>query len=432
MPRLLYFNPENDLALAANDPHYTPPASALRMATDLQLLPLHWAAPDDLILLRKDPPPTPPVREGSGLREEMFLKVEEPSTLRSTSGRFETSKNPQPSARPLVASKPRRTLSPPPSPLPNGRGRGWVCLPWGWSPLTVTDFLRAGVPASLLPTPDQMQAFRTVAGRATAAEVLRRLRERLTAEGFGDLLTGEAHVCHSLDEARHWHERFGESMFKQPWSGSGRGLLPAHDGQLTPKNEAWLQRTLRQQGYVMAEPLYRRRLDFALEFWRHADGTVTYEGLSLFMTTAGGVYAGNIVDTEERKLHRLLAAAPHLAPLLVPQGDDSCFKFQVSGSKFQVSGFNPHSSFGIRHSSFGIHHSSFVIHHSSFLIQALITELSALPPTFYEGPIGVDMMICQAPPSSLIPHPSSLFLLHPCVEINFRMTMGWLALHVKP
>ena len=52
MPRLLYFNPENDLALAANDAHYTPPASALQMATDLQRLPLRWAQPDDLILLR--------------------------------------------------------------------------------------------------------------------------------------------------------------------------------------------------------------------------------------------------------------------------------------------------------------------------------------------------------------------------------------------
>ena len=95
MPRLLYFNPENDLALAANDPHYTPPASALRMATDLQRLPLRWAEPDDFILLRKDPPPTPPVGEGSAFGRWV--------SLHSAS----------------------------PSPLPYGRRRGWVCLPWG-------------------------------------------------------------------------------------------------------------------------------------------------------------------------------------------------------------------------------------------------------------------------------------------------------------
>ena len=268
MPRLLYFNPENDLALAANDPHYTPPASALRMATDLQRLPLRWAEPDDLILLR----------DGS------FIDAQ---------------------GAPSIIHYPLSIIH-------------YTPLPWGWSPLTVTDFLRAGVPASLLPTHEQMQAFRAVAGRATAADVLSRLRERLTLLGYGHLITGEAYACRSIEEAHSYHKHFGESIFKQPWSGSGRGLLPARDGVLTAKNEAWIARTLRQQGYVMAEPRYDKRLDFALEFWRHADGRVSYEGFSLFMTTPAGVYAGNIVDTEEGKLHRLLTAAPQLSSLFTP------------------------------------------------------------------------------------------------------------------
>lgn len=334
MPRLLYFNPENDLALAANDPHYTPPASALRMATDLQRLPLRWAEPDDLILLR----------DGSLMDAEGNLFP----AMRWCSSAFPT------------------------NPL--------HLLPWGWSPLTVTDFLRAGVPASLLPTPEQMQTFRTVAGRATGAGVLAHLHEGLSSRGYGHLITGEAHVCRSLEEARSYQVRFRESLFKQPWSGSGRGLLTAHDGVLTDKNEAWLLRTLRQQGYVMVEPRYPKRLDFALEFWRHADGHVTYEGLSLFMTTSAGVYAGNIIDTEEGKLRRLLTAAPQLTPLFTPVIDQQ----------------------------------------SSPLVSGLIDELSALPSIFYEGPLGVDLLV------------TSDGLLHPCVEINFRMTMGWLALHINP
>ena len=239
-----------------------------------------------------------------------------------------------------------------------------------------------------------MQAFRAVAGRATAADVLSRLRERLTLLGYGHLITGEAYVCRSIEEARSYHKHFGESIFKQPWSGSGRGLLPARDGVLTAKNEAWIARTLRQQGYVMAEPRYDRRLDFALEFWRHADGRVTYEGLSLFMTTPAGVYAGNIVDTEEGKLHRLLTAAPQLSSLLTPSPSSPLSQ--------QSSPPSP------------------LLPPPSTLISALATELSSLPPIFYEGPLGVDLLI------------TSDGLLHPCVEINFRMTMGWLALHINP
>ncbi|MCR5780566.1 MAG: hypothetical protein K6G70_08510 [Bacteroidaceae bacterium] len=374
--RLLYFNPENDLALAANDPHYTPPASALQMATDLQRLPLRWAEEGDQILLREPhgrPTPLPlPCREGSNFSSN----IDRVSACQTDSTPF---------------------------PTREGQGGGSIPFPWGWSPLTVTDFLRAGVPAELLPTDAEMQAFRTLAGRATAAEVLRHVRERLTAEGYGDCLTGEAYVCRSLDEARRWHERFGESIFKQPWSGSGRGLLPAHDGVLTEKNEAWLQRTLRQQGYVMAEPFYHRRTDLALEFWRHADdGRVTYEGLSLFMTTAGGVYAGNIVASEEQK-RQFLAN-------IFPSAEEAAEGLALLDATRE----------------------------------ALIAELSALPPTFYDGPLGVDMMFITPHSSSVILEVSSVpsgrarhssfssprLLLHPCVEINFRMTMGWLALHV--
>lgn len=316
--RLLYFNPENDLALASNDSHYTPPASALKMATDLQRLPLRWALPRDLVLLRD-------------------------GTFIDTQGH-------------------------PTSEISFADAR---CLPWGWSPLTIEVFRRSGVPSSLLPSPAQMQAFRLLAGRATMASLLPRLLQRLTAAGFGAHITGEAHVCTSLDEARRLHALFGESIFKQPWSGSGRGLLPAHDGRLTEKNESWLLRTLHQQGYVMAEPYYHRLLDFALEFWRDATGHVNYEGLSLFQTTAGGVYAGNLVTSEARK-RELLSSFCDLSLL-----DAATI--------------------------------------------ALQSELELLPPTFYQGPLGVDLMMVQGPDS---------LLLHPCVEINFRMTMGWLALHV--
>lgn len=333
MPRLLYFNPENDLALAANDAHYTPPASALQMATDLQRLPLRWAQPDDLILLR----------DGS------FMDVHGTAVDLATH-------------------------------LANDALDDPLCLPWGWSPLTVNDFLRAGVPPSMLPSDDEMQAFRTLSGRATAADVLCRLHERLAAGGYAPSVVGEAHVCHTMEEARQWHGLWGDTMFKQPWSGSGRGLLPAHDGELTSKNEAWIARTLRLQGYLMAEPLYERRHDFALEFWRHADGSVTFEGLSLFMTTAGGVYAGNIIDSEEGKRQRL----SHWADLQL----------------------------------------------IDVLTSLLEDELTALPPTFYVGPIGVDMMTCRHPHSGEGGAVGDV--LHPCVEINFRLTMGWLALHISP
>jgi hypothetical protein len=49
----------------------------------------------------------------------------------------------------------------------------------------------------------------------------------------------------------------------------------------------------------------------------------------------------------------------------------------------------------------------------------------------YRGPFGVDMMIvtdANHQPSTISPQ----FLLHPCVEINLRCTMGHVALAISP
>ncbi len=46
------FNPENDLALANFSPHFTAPLSALKMRSDLAMLPL-WYAPDGALIIAK-------------------------------------------------------------------------------------------------------------------------------------------------------------------------------------------------------------------------------------------------------------------------------------------------------------------------------------------------------------------------------------------
>lgn len=310
---LHFFNPENDLALAANDAHYTPPASAIKMATDLQELPWSWARKGDCVLLRN--------------------------------GKIIDSRGQEVS----------------PSQITEVR-------PWGWSPLVLTQLLNAGINEAILPSASEVQAFRNIASRATAADVLNKVKLQLAKDGFGDLLIGEAIVCNTLEEAHNAHKRWRRTLFKQPWSGSGRGLCLSLGSCLIEKSVSWIQRTINQQGFVMAEPYYNKTLDLAMEFWRHADGRVTYEGLSLFSTTKGGVYSGNLIASEEEKRYRLSA---HVSLDLIDA-----------------------------------------------TIKALCVELEKLDLGFYHGPIGVDQLTTHD-------------AFQPCVEINFRNTMGWVALWQK-
>ena len=180
---------------------------------------------------------------------------------------------------------------------------------WGWSPLLVTQLREKGVDEALLPSAEQMAAYRAASSRQTAVRLLARWRERFP-EPFGNgALVGESKMCMTLQEVLAAVTAYGnEAMLKAPWSGSGRGVHPVHGG-VSDKNLAWVTRTLQRQGGVEVEPSYNKVVDFAMEFWSE-NGQVRYEGLSLFTTTAGGVYSGNLVASEQEKEQRLVAYIP--------------------------------------------------------------------------------------------------------------------------
>lgn len=317
--RLLIFNPENDLALAAADPHYTPPASARQLAHDLSALPQSWAEAGD-----------------------WWGAAESVSTVEA--------------ARLAAATQ---------------------VLPWGWSPLLRRQLSEAGVSESILPSAQQLQDYRAWASRQTAVTLLERLRTLWPAPFRSGALVGQSAWCtHEVEVLCAIADFGGSAMLKAPWSGSGRGVHPVQGLPLTLKTRDWLLRTLRLQGGIEVEPLYPKVQDLAMEFWSE-NGLVRYEGLSLFQTTAGGVYDGNLVATEAEKLQRL----GQLVPL--PLFHDVC-------------------------------------HH----LTQLLCEAGI--PAWYTGPVGVDMMVVQ---QSIVPH--SPLQLHPLVEINLRMTMGWVALQLE-
>lgn len=158
-------------------------------------------------------------------------------------------------------------------------------------------------------------------------------------------------------------------MVKAPWSSSGRGIRFI-DGQLTDYHRGWIRNVIQQQGSVMVEPFYPKVKDFGMEFEALPDGGIRYLGLSLF-DTRNGAYIGNIIANEENKQEMM--------------------RRYISDGYVDL----------VR----------------AKLMDALRDVLSS----HYTGPFGVDMMILSKPDGQG-------FLIHPCVEINLRRTMGHVAI----
>ena len=319
-PGIYLFNPDNDLALANFGINYTPPASAAKIAADLAFLPA-WYAPEGARVVAE------------GIDHKWFLDE-------------------------MDSMLPLHISLIPFSHIPYVQGE--KIIPWGWNPALQRRLLDTGVFPENVPQRKALTLLRDYSGRRYAVKMLRELKQK------SRLFCGESHFFSTRDEALSFlSARQGDSVLKMPYSGSGKGLIWIKGG-ITDKQADWCERVIHTQGGVVAEPVFDKVQDFAMEFEKE-NGTVVFSGYSLFSSASSGAYAGN----------RLMG--------------DTAIEQVLSGY------IDP---FALQR-----------------LKKELIRKLAGYFPS-YNGFLGVDMMICQTPNG---------YSVHPCVEINMRMNMGIVA-----
>ena len=240
--------------------------------------------------------------------------------------------------------------------------------PWGWNSALRAQLIRLGINELQLPNLQMLETIRNLSHRHTAATLLPRLRMEGTV--------GEMFECTTRDEVEELLTRYGQLVLKAPWSSSGRGLRFLSVGRTPFEQQAgWFRNVVEAQGCVMVEPHYNKVKDFGMEFEVDAEGHIRYLGLSLFHT-ANGAYEGNVLATESVKREMINRYIPVCLLDLI--------KKKIIG-RLCLDG--------------------------------------------YVGPFGIDMMIVK---DSQLSVGNSQLLLHPCVEINLRRTMGHVALSISP
>ena len=235
--------------------------------------------------------------------------------------------------------------------------------PWGWSLNSRSQFVASGVNPHILPSEEQINNIRLNSHRRITIAILSAMQTQ-------GLYPGEIPVeLSQVDELPALVSRFkSDGIFlKSPWSSTGRGVIPS-SGK-TPEN--LLQQAsgiIRRQESVMVEKAYRKVRDFAMLFSKIKGQPVRYIGLSLFDTTSQA-YTGNILAPEQQ-LNDTLA-------------------HDIQSERIEE------------------------------IRNAIIPILTNCISDDYEGYFGVDMMIVESDDGSR--------WIHPCVEVNLRMTMGVVA-----
>ena len=318
--KLLVFNPEHDLALAANLSNFTAPHAGRQLRADLGFVPAIWAAADDFVLV-----------ENVEDAERRFLRL-----TRRPFGRF--------IAKDLLCKLQFSAVD-----------------VWGWDLAIRAYLLRWGVEAVVMPTVTQIDAIRQLSHRRHAMQLLESLQMPGTI--------GCASETDQMDIIADRLHRGEHLVVKAPWSSSGRGVR-FMEGDMNIYDKGWVRHVIEKQGSVMVEPYYNKVKDFGMEFVSDGKGLVSYVGLSLFQTS-NGAYTGNILASEDEKKHMI--------------------SHYISVDLLKA------------------------------IRQKICTLMGVLLKDRYAGAFGIDMMVVRR-------DDGDGFLLHPCVEINLRRTMGHVAI----
>lgn len=239
-----------------------------------------------------------------------------------------------------------------------------VIEPWGWDRNIRTTLLNAGVGENVLPTNDNLLNIKRLSSRQQTSDMLVYLRQDIR-----HLTCGESVFISNVSDVAPLIAKYGSIVLKSPWSSSGRGVKYITTKELPHPIEGWLRNVINSQGGVMVEPYYNKVKDFAMEFFSHGDGRIDYCGMSLFVTDRGN-YKGNLIAPESAKMAEIGHYVPE-ALMLVIKERVKCYLAKILNGT-------------------------------------------------YKGPLGIDMMV-------VTDGRGERFLLHPCVEINLRRTMGHVA-----
>jgi len=246
--------------------------------------------------------------------------------------------------------------------------------PWGWAP-NLQQIWKSDSIADQLNIPNAYRIIwsnetKLFYSRLTALKVLESILDRTALDCF----IGAHQIPKALTNLQQVEMellRLGRMVLKEPWSSSGRGLLMLHQATLIPHQTLRIEQILAKQGFIMAEHFFDKRLDFSMHF-ESDHQKIWFKGLSFFETKPNGQYQAQYLNGQK----------------------------MVQSDALE-----------------------YLLKYQNMIVQELVQAMEQQGiQSHYSGVFGVDMMVIKE---------EHTFKINPMVEINFRKSMGTVALAIE-
>lgn len=274
--RVFIFNPETDYALATGRTLYNVPARVVAVRRSMAFLPSLFASCGDAILLL-DPPDTLPSPTSETLAAIKGKNIELLTPERLSSYIHKRAE----------------------------KGEKPVFTPWGWNHTLLHTLRSLHIPATFLPSAEEIDTLRMLSHRRTAGIINKTLANLLPG-----LPIESASEFFSPEEAHAFCAKNDFVFLKAPWSSSGRGVVNSHEADAATL-EKWIAGCIRRQGSVMIEKGKKKTGDFATEWWIEKGRKPEFLGFSMFRATPAGRYLGNVRISQKEIEHHLRRLYPN-------------------------------------------------------------------------------------------------------------------------
>lgn len=255
--------------------------------------------------------------------------------------------------------------------------RFWDSGPWGWSLATRQRYLRMGIDPADLPSDEWLDQHRRLSSREFGVEYYQQLSAAMATEWGGQIVPCCARVERSLE---------------------GLGQL----GALGPLESLKPLKSLKPLGALILKAPWSSS----------GRGNIVVRGV-----------VENFDQLLQQRIQRIIRQQGCIVvePFYEGKVVDFAMEFDVSDTGARFLGYSVFDADEMGHYGGNYVESQELLRQRIGLPDALLQALvdyhsSALSRLPYCGPVGIDMMLLRNG------------RVHPCVEINFRMTMGLLAL----
>lgn len=272
--KLFIFNPTSEMAIANGEIAWQPNRTLQQFEKDLELLPYIFAESHDSIVVNELP-------SSNFLDLLKVIKDINPSFIRKSE------------LKNIVNSVDFGNLS---------------LQPWGWSPAAhhILKPLKELTSNAFKNSPNNTwkNTHKKIVSRQFSSEILSTITHKSPAFPFLPQNL-QPKTCHTIKDITDQIKNWGQIVLKAPWSSSGRGVQMLRHAKLNESNKQWISGIIKQQGYIMVEPLLDKLQDFSLQFFINSD-EIEFLGVGKFSTNSNGQYISNTLNPQTQFIEKIL------------------------------------------------------------------------------------------------------------------------------